>query len=430
MTRQEELKELWLGGPEGNLCPREQLKAWALKQVWLEDGKSVYGMYSFIAGKVRKNDGDNPEGQSVRDLLDKIDDDDKDWFPGKLYGAKRGRKRVLTGVKATALCQAAKAIKSRGGEVTYAGLCGAAPTAVLNPETGEAVDKQAVYTCIEEGCYDKDPAKRWANRTRLGRRALTSQMVARRYVWAKYMKQLTHTVQWYFSNLVWVDICASILPTTEAKAAEQALARKSNKTWCSEDALSDDENLRGDVRVLTTRSWDTQKVWWLPMLTRGLLHIEMLPADFPGDKPEGAEVFVNKVRAGLNVRFQGSTAPHVLFTDRGAGFFNTGNGLITTEYKNALTGAGLKAFMRDDASVQPGKLSDLMLHETAVAWIRKLERQTVPKKSWEETPDELISRLKRIAAKINKEYKVTNLCRELPARVATLAKKRGRKLNK
>ena len=34
--------------------------------------------------------------------------------------------------------------------------------------------------------------------------------------------------------------------------------------------------------------------------------------------------------------------------------------------------------MNDDASVQPGKLGDCLLHETAVAWSRRLEWQTLP----------------------------------------------------
>ena len=108
--------------------------------------------------------------------------------------------------------------------------------------------------------------------------------------------------------MVWADICCSLLPTTSAKAAEQALARKGNKVWCSEDALSDDENLRGDVRALKLNSWDTKRVFWVPVLCRGKLHVSQLPDDFPGDRPEGAEAFVKAVRAALNMRFSGSRA--------------------------------------------------------------------------------------------------------------------------
>ena len=163
-------------------------------------------------------------------------------------------------------------------------------------------------------------------------------------------------------------------------------------------------------------------------MSRGRLHVEMLPRAFPGDRPEGAAAFVKRVRAGLNVRFQGTRPPRVLFTDRGAGFFNPGSGRVTSEYKTALAVDGLRAFMRDDAKVQPGKLGDLMLHETAVSWIRERERKTLPKRPWEETPEQFATRLKGVVADIDAECDVEGLCRKLPGRVQELYEKKGRKL--
>ena len=86
--------------------------------------------------------------------------------------------------------------------------------------------------------------------------------------------------------------------------------------------------------------------------------------------------------------------------------------------------------MGDVAAVQPGKLSDLMLHETAVAWIRVLLSSSLPARSWEESPAQLISRLKRIAGKVNAAYNVAGLCHELPARIEELARRGGGKLAK
>jgi hypothetical protein len=71
-----------------------------------------------------------------------------------------------------------------------------------------------------------------------------------------------------------------------------------------------------------------------------------------------------------------------------------------------------------------------MLHETAVAWIRHLETQTLPTRPWEETAEAYATRLKSIVAKINREYDVEGLCRELPQRVDKLHTGRGRKLGK
>ena len=71
-----------------------------------------------------------------------------------------------------------------------------------------------------------------------------------------------------------------------------------------------------------------------------------------------------------------------------------------------------------------------MLHETAIAWIRNKERTTLPTRPWEETPTQLVARLKRIACEINTAHDVSGLCRELPARVEQLRLRHGRKLRK
>ena len=132
----------------------------------------------------------------------------------------------------------------------------------------------------------------------------------------------------------------------------------------------------------------------------------------------------------LHVRFQGEQPPRVLFTDRGAGFFNAGSGVVTSEYKAALELHGLQAFQGDCAVQQPGKLSDLLLHETAVAWIRLNLSRTLPARPWEESPKQLITRLKRIAGNINREYNVDGLCKDLPTRVELLQQRGGGKLKK
>ena len=170
------------------------------------------------------------------------------------------------------------------------------------------------------------------------------------------------------------------------------------------------------------------RVWWLPILTRGKLHIEILPENFPGDTEEGAGLMVQKVRSALNIRFQGATAPTVLFTDRGNGFYNSGTGRITRTYSAALRAHGLQAFLAADASIKPGQLQELMLHETAVSWIRDRLRRTLPRRPWEETPEEYGSRLKACAAYINEHHNVDKLCRGLPARLHELNRLKGDRL--
>ena len=123
-------------------------------------------------------------------------------------------------------------------------------------------------------------------------------------------------------------------------------------------------------------------------------------------------------------------SPQIVFVDQGAGFYRINAGAVTPQFKAALLQHGLKAFMKDDASVQPGKLGDMMLHETCVAWIRKLDSQSQPRKPWEETREAYFTRLKSIVARINSEYKVKELNGELPERLELLHKRKGGKLKK
>ena len=55
-----------------------------------------------------------------------------------------------------------------------------------------------------------------------------------------------------------------------------------------------------------------------------------------------------------------------------------GSGAITEEYRGALRRHDLKAFFPLDASVQPGQLQEVMLHETAVSWMRDELTKTPP----------------------------------------------------
>ena len=366
MSEQAALSRAWFAGKEGGLCGREQARAWALREVWREEGKSDYGAMSFVASRVRKTkagkpSGDHPTSQSIKEFFERVDAD-PEWHPGKVAeGGLRGRKRVLRGPKQTAIVAAAKRLKKQGEEPTYAAIVAACPTAVLNPDTEQPVDKKAVYTVFREACFDEGADDPWDNRPRLSRNALDDVSKRRRWDFAKHVISLSHRPQWYYDNLVWCDLCNSVLPPTQKKAQDMALARKGKKGWMSKGSQAQSQNLRGPKHHLKLNSSDTVRVWWTPVLTRGKLHIEPLPDDFPGETPLGAEIMVAKVRAALNVRFPGGgRQPRVLFTDRGNGFYNAGSGAITEEYRGALRRHNLRAFFRADASVQPGQLQEVM----------------------------------------------------------------------
>ena len=104
--------------------------------------------------------------------------------------------------------------------------------------------------------------------------------------------------------------------------------------------------------------------------------------------------------------------------------------MITEGYRSALRQHGLKCFFKDNASVQPGELQEVMLHETTVAWMRQRLSKTRPQQAWTETREEYRSRLKTCAAYIGENYNVEGLCRESPTRLRQLKEAEGDRISK
>ena len=434
MTSQQELlREAWLGGRVGSLSALSEARAWALREVWRESGKSDHGMLPFIACKVKKvgvggRVGGCPSPSAISQLFEKINAD-RDWFPGKSMQESHGPQSVITLKNQAIVARSAMAMKDRGEEVTYPAMVAANKNALMNPETGKPVGKKRLYSIMSERCYD-DPAHpedTWQFQSRASKVALTEPAQQRRYKWALHMQgEGGRSDEWYYRNLVWTDLCNSVLARTEQRHQEMALAKKRGKEWMSSGCKFDSINLPGKPEATKQRGYGAIRVWWAPVLTRGKLHIEILGSDFVGETPEGAAVLVSKVRSALNIRFQGEeTPPKTVFTDRGQGFYAIRGGQITPEYKAALRNHSLKPYYGDNAAVQPGQLQEVLLHETAVAWIRYREKTTRMTKPWEETVEQFISRMKGIVQEINDTLDVEGLCRAFPKRLQKLVDAKG-----
>ena len=105
----------------------------------------------------------------------------------------------------------------------------------MNPSTQEPVDKKLVYTVFKERCYDDEahPEDTWGNHSRLAQSASEKPIMLKRVVFANYMLGLRHRARWFYDNIVWVDLCRSVLARTQRKSTQMALARKGKKGWMS-----------------------------------------------------------------------------------------------------------------------------------------------------------------------------------------------------
>ena len=427
-SQQDLLRSAWLVGKAGCLPGREQAKAWALREVWRDSGKADHGMHSYIAGKLMKQGGGSPLNDAVRKFFEKIDAD-ADWFPGKGNYDNMGRPSLMTGQQRAAMARCAMTMQRANIEPTYSNVIAACTKAALNPKTKRPWSKKAVYGVMREDCYDDDPFFPWVNKARYSKKALTAPMMKRRLDFANYILAMHHNCVWFFNNLVWTDLCNSIIPLSEKKANEMALARKGKNGWMSPGSEMSAQNLPGNPESLKQKSWDTMRIWWFPMLSRGKLHVDIFDENFPGETAAGAAELVAKVRSALNVRFQAAPSqPGLVITDRGRGFYFPNSGAITPEYKEALADNDLQAFMGENAVLQPGSMQDFLLHETAVSWLRHRLAQSTPKKCWAETRPEYGRRLKRCCDEVNKDLDVEGLSNGMPKRLKKLRDNGGGRL--
>ena len=321
-------------------------------------------------------------------------------------------------------------MKARGEEPTYPALLAANPLALKNVETGEMASKFTVYTILRKECYDDpdSPHDAWTHHARHSAIALRADIIDHRLRWGQWMVKLRHQPAWFFKHLVWTDFCSSILPRSEKRHEEMKLARKGKKGWGSKATKKTSRNLKGNPSALKQKSHDSIKIWWALILARGRLHVEVLGEGFPGERAEGAAILVAKVRRAINLRFPGSDQPDTIFVDRGPGFWNVMGGNVTPQFKRALQENGLKTLYGDHGWRQPGKLADVLLHETAVSWIRKREEKCRLSSPWTETPPEFSARMKSIVQRINDELDVDGLCRQLPSRLQGVLDQGGDRL--
>ena len=131
----------------------------------------------------------------------------------------------------------------------------------------------------------------------------------------------------------------------------------------------------------------------------------------------------------LKKRFPGSPLPKVVFTDRGLGFFHP-NGGITAEWQAGLAAAGLRAYQGEDAGAQPGQVGDVLLHATAVSWLRAGLTATIPGSPETETEEDYYTRLQEVCADVNKRHDVADLCKGFRARLEKVVEKEGDAIGK
>lgn len=205
-------------------------------------------------------------------------------------------------------------------------------------------------------------------------------------------------------------------------------ASRGHKRYISDDAKMYSRNLKGPATALKQNSWGGQKICWLMVVSRGVVHVEVLPKGWTVDG-EGLAAAVRLLPKVLRQMLgKDARLPRTLFTDRGTGMYSP-MGHVVREYEEAVDKAGFKLFWGSNAKRQAADLGDVLLHETAVSWVRaRLQRLKPDGCPWEETREQWVARLRKVVRSVNKECKVNDLCCAFPTRMQELKANGGDRL--
>ena len=424
---QDSLRSFWLHAQDGRLCPWEQAKALGLREASRELHKGKTNL-PWIAARVTKVGGGHPGKSALHEFFKLVDSDD-DWFPGKHSGTKRGPKPLLTPAKRRNIAQSAMAAKkTHGNEPCVAAVVHACPASTMNTSTGNPFCDKTIRKVFLEDCYDFDPEHPWKFQAPLQKTYLPQGVKQHRLTMAKHLLRRGPSAAWWAQHVVWFDPCCSVIPGSQRQYDKMRQACKGRKRYISDDAKLYSPNLPGPPTALKQKQWEGRKINWFVVLARGVVHVEVMPEDWPLDG-SGLALFVQRLPAVLR-KMLGPTAPlpRTVFTDRGTGMYIPA-GKIVARYEAAVKKAGFKVYWGPDAAQQSPDMGDLLLHETVVAWFRqrmKVEKPAVV--PWEETQAQWTQRARRVVRYINENYDVAALCREFPHRLQKVVDSEGERL--
>ena len=428
MVSQKELAEFWHGAKAGGLSPWQQALALGLR----EASKELHGQpnFTWISQRVKKADGSHPSTPAVWQFFQRVDND-SEWFPGKISETKRGRKAVLTSSKRRRLATSAMAMKSRGEEPSVEEVIQRCPASALNPKTNKPFTRRWIQQKVFlEDCYDFDPDSPWRFQAVLQKRFIPADVRKQRLDMAKLLLQEGKKGAWWFSNIVWMDPCASIIPGSRQQYDKMRQAFKGKKRYISDDSKMYSRNLGETSTVLKQNSWGGKKVNWLMVLAKGVVHVEVLPEDWTLDGEGMAEAAARLPGVLRKILGQDARLPRTLFTDRGTGMYSPG-GSVVRDYEDAVAKAGFRLYWGPSAKKQAPDLGDVLLHETAVSWFRAKMRAATPDVlPWEETQELWAARARKVVRDINSTCDVHGLCLEFPSRLQDLVDREGDRLRK
>lgn len=396
----------------GHLSPWETCKAFAfhtalqaIETTLQKRACDLLGerMNSWIGKQLQVKGGGCPSEGAVLKAITRCQD--KDWYPGKVETKSGGRPPVYTTVQKRKMAEAAMSLKRHIIRPTPARVRAKLPRTCLHPDSGQPVSNDTIYNIFKTMCYDEFEDDPWQYLNTVTKDYLPEAMKPKRVMMAQYV--MDHISGAACACHVAIDPCSSLLPTSETRSEEQRVAALGNKRFMSPKAKYQGVNVPASAYAKHQAGRDVLQLHWTPIFAKGRLRIYVcdprlakrnpcLPAKL-NDSEELAKFTKNVLPEelrGMQKKYQWSSLPRTVVHDKASYMVNSKGEKLNRNFADALHAAGLRSWaLGQDGSTKwmASRFSDVYLHETVIAHIRRCLDHRFPRA----TPGETFAQFRR-----------------------------------
>ena len=366
--------------------------------------------YDKIATRVLLPSGKHPLGSSVRRTCYEIEKNGGDW---RTTQENRGRPPIYPEeVKKQIAKEAMKLKKDWNRAPDSRELRRCIPDLVANPTTKNLMSSGTILKILKEYAYDEDAKLPWKVSAPLKIQFVPPAQMQLRHDFCDMMTsdiRYRHiNEQWAATNVVYCDPVSDLCPQNPNRLAGLKKGIPRGQMLMSPDRKGDPINLAGVAHKKQKHTGDI-KPWYMCVMTQGRFTLDPLPEDFHNNAHHCSKWVKERLDDVVSdMHYDNtftSTFPRHVYVDKGPAH--------SKQFRQAVRDAGFQMLIKEEdwRNDLVGFSPDLVPHETAMAWIKRLSdyHQDFCVRGFE-TLAQHQARWRTIQDHINLSYKLRSLC--------------------
>ena len=446
---------------QGELPPWEVAKAFALHTVMKdvseqlgEPASKLLGkpLAEYIAEHVTLQGGGHPQPRAVQKLVARCSQ--PGWYPGQRTEARQGAGRPATFSEhqLNEVARVGMDLKRRRIRPTPRNVRARLPNLVVNKDTQQLMSNRTIQRVFATRCYDETPDDPWQFLACPSQDVLAEYLKPLRVACAKYILQNLTARTWY--SYVSIDPCYTLLAKSQERMEEQQIKAMGKVKWMSKASRRENINLRAPATVGSQNGGDVTRVDWTPVFARGKVVIYVVDEEKAKEDPrlptkltdsfnmkKFAEHVLPQILQSMKAKYGWADLPRTVVHDKASYMVTNPHQRLNHAFAEGLRAGGFRSWVGGDGSEVTKwlvkKWSDVYMHETLIAHIRRLLDNDFACRRLYETRGQFVQRMQQVETHLNSPGfaavgggGLLALAKSLPERCEEVIKRSGGRIPK